>query len=349
MLSSIKRVLLTLIILTVAAVLFIYFYSKGRTYYNDDSEVGNTTGNIYNGGLFCEQGGTIYFSNDAEGGKLYRMKSDCTGIKKVSDDKAVYINVDENYIYYARGNNTIEYSTDFYSFFSNTGIYRTTYNGKNLKVMSVDPAAFLMTSGNNLFMQRYNVKDGFNLTMIMIDGTKERILSDTSAVPIEYLNKYLYYTGDSKGTDIKGMELSSFTEHTYYNGSFVYPIFSGDYLYYINTEDHDYLYRINKDGTNPTLLVKKPISTYNITNKGKYVYYQINGTANDRLERIDTDNLKSEKVMDGNYKEISVTETNVFFKTLDSTTTYRIDADGAVNVDTFYTSIVPTPTPIGTP
>lgn len=177
----------------------------------------------------------------------------------------------------------------------------------------------------------------------------ERILSSTSSIPVDYINNYLYYTGDSKGTDIKAMELSSYTEHTYYNGSFAYPVFVGDYLFYINSADHNYLYRMNKDGSNSTLLVNQPCSAYNITNSGKYLYYQVNGTKKDRLKRIDLETMKSETVMDGNFKQISVTEKYVFFKSLDSTTTYRIDADGAVNVETFYTSIVPTPTPTSTP
>ena len=32
---------------------------------------GNTAGNLYNGGLFCEYNGVIYFSNPNDNGRLY--------------------------------------------------------------------------------------------------------------------------------------------------------------------------------------------------------------------------------------------------------------------------------------
>ncbi len=345
MLSSIKRILILLAIVTIGALAGIYFYSKGRTYYNDASEIGNTTGNIYNGGLFCEQDNTIFFSNDEDNGRLYRMKSDCTDIKKVSEDSAAYINVDENYIYYARANDITQYNSDFYSFYHNNGIYRINYNGKNLKAITSDPGAFLMLKGNYLFFLRYSVQNNFTLTRFKIDGTMERTLSHNSSVPFEYTNNYLYYTGDSKGNDINSMELSSYTEHTYYNGSFIYPIFMGNYLYYLNPADENKLYRMKKDGSNPEVIVNKPCSAYNITNSGKYLYYQINGTEKDRLRRINLETMKIETVMKGIYKAISVTSKYVFFKTPDSSTTYRIDADGAVHVDVFYTSQQLSPTP----
>jgi hypothetical protein len=342
MLTSIKRVLILLTVLTMAAVLWVLFYSKGRTYYNDASETGNTTGNIYNGGLFCEQDNTIFFSNDEDGGRLYRMNSDCTDIKKVSDALAVYINADDNYIYYALANDTTKYNEALYSFYNNNGIFRINRNGKKLKAITGDPGAFLMLKGNSLFFERYNVKNGYTLATFQIDGTAERTLIDTFSVPIDDINNYLYYVGDAQGTNIDAIELSSYTKHTYYNGSFAYPVFMGDYLYYINPADDNRLYRMNKNGTGNTLLVDQPCSAYNITISGKYLYYQLNGTKKGSLCRLNTETLESETVKKGNYKEIHVTKKYVFFKSLDSTTTYRLDADGKVFVDVFYSSLEPT-------
>ncbi len=48
---------------------------------NNDNAVGNTSGNLLNGGLFCEYDGKIYFANPNDYNRLYVMNSDCTDIK----------------------------------------------------------------------------------------------------------------------------------------------------------------------------------------------------------------------------------------------------------------------------
>ena len=335
MLSSIKRVFIALFILSVAAILGIYFYTKGRTYLNSDSEIGNTTGNIYNGGLFSEQDNIIYFSNDLDHGTLYKMTSDLTNVTKVSDEKAVYINVDKNYIYYARANDISGYDPAFFSPLYNNGVYRINLKGTGLKAFTGDPGAFLLLKGNYLFFERYSAKGGFHLTRFKIDGTMERNLINSSAVPIASIDKYIYYTANSKGASIDAMELSSYTRKTYYNGTFAYPIFTKDYIYYIDMADNNHIYRMDHKGGNVTLLVNKPCSTYNITNSGNYLYYQVNGTKKDYIGRINLKNMQSETVKEGNYKQINITKYYVFFKDIDNKNTYFNLADQKLNVQAF--------------
>ena len=80
----------------------VYNYTINRNYYNEGYVNGNSAGNLYNNGLFCEYDGIIYFANPNDGNQLYQMNADGTGVKKISDDSAAFINVDENYIYYTR-------------------------------------------------------------------------------------------------------------------------------------------------------------------------------------------------------------------------------------------------------
>jgi len=118
--AVVKRVLIILSVITVIGIIAVFAYSSNRTYLNDEDLVGNTAGNIYNGGLFCERDGRIYFSNDNDDGSLYVASSDLTKFKKLHNDKAVYINVDENYIYYLRANNTRENARGSIFVFNNT-------------------------------------------------------------------------------------------------------------------------------------------------------------------------------------------------------------------------------------
>jgi len=327
MLKTVLRVLTTLIILTILTAGGIYFYNLDRTYFNKEDEIGNTTGNIYNGGMFSEQGGKIYFSNDYDNGNLYEMSSNCTNIKKVTDDKAVYINVDENYIYYVRANNTKENNNDGYMVFSNTGVYRINQNGTDLKAFTGNPGAYLMLKGNNIYFQRYDVDTGTYLYRYRIDGSQERLLIKDTVIPVGVYDDALIYADTSKDHNINSLDLKSYTIHSMNKGSYLYPIYMGNYIYYIDISDGYKLYRMNKDGSAPTKLVNKRCSTYNITNSGKYLYYQVDNGKKSGIYRLNLDTMKAQLLKKGDFKQISVTDNYVFFKDYDNTNTYFIAAD----------------------
>lgn len=335
MLKIIKRFIILLVILTLFAIIGILAYSSGRIYFNDEEEVGNTTGNIYNGGLFCEKDGRIYFSNDAADGSLYVMNSDCSNIKKLHNDKTVYINVDENYVYFVRANNTRENQAGNILMFYNTGVFRIKQNGKDLKSITSNPGAYLTLKGNHIYFQRYDVEVGLYLYRYQIDGKEERLLLKDAVIPASVMNNALYYAGYSNDHNINAMDLSSFTTHPIIEGSFYYPIFMGDKIYFLNLKDKYKIYQMNQDGSEPTLLIDERCSTYNITNSGKYLYYQVDNTKNNYIGRLNLETMENEKIMDGNFKQIHVTSNYVFFKDFDNTKTYIMPADGVLNVSTF--------------
>jgi hypothetical protein len=335
MLKMIYKLLIILATATIIAMVAILIYNSNRTYFNEDNEIGNTTGNIYNGGLFCEQDGKIFFSNDAADGSLYVMDSDLSDMKMVYDDKAVFINADENYVYYVRANNTRENNAGNILMFFNTGLYRVKHNGKGLKSFTGNPGAYLMLHGNNLYFQRYDVGVGLYLHKYQIDGALNRLLLEDAVIPATVIDNSLIYNGYSKDHNINAMDLSSFTFHPRFEGNYYYPIFQGDYIYYLDMDEKYKIYRMNLDGSNPTLLVNERCFTYNITNDGKFLYYQVDDGKNNRICRMNLETLVSETLMDGNYKQIHITDNYVFFKDFDNTNTYIMDPDGIVDISTF--------------
>lgn len=58
---------LPIIIIAVLVVVFaglgFYSHQKSKIKYNTSYVNGNTAGNLYNAGLFCEKNGTVYFAN----------------------------------------------------------------------------------------------------------------------------------------------------------------------------------------------------------------------------------------------------------------------------------------------
>jgi len=326
--------LLTLFIITALSLAGIILYSWNRTFPNNEEVKGNTPGNIYNGGLFCEKDGIIYFSNDNDNGSLYMMSSDTTDIKKLYDDKAAYINVDENYIYYIRTVNTKENNSGSILPFNNTGIYRINRNGKNLKLISDKPSAYITLKGNHIYYQNYSVDKGLYLYRNQTDGSLERLLLMQAVIPAGIYDNRLYYTGANPDHNLYYLDLSSFTTGTYIKGNIAFPVFFGDYIYYIDRTDNT-VNRMNIDGTDPIVLVNEPCSTFNITNSGKYLYYQVDDSDNSKICRMNLNTSEIEVLQGGRFKQIHVTDKYVFFKDMDNTNTYLLPADGKANLGIF--------------
>ena len=87
-----KWLLFVLVILLAAGCVFLYRYIN-RIRYNDGYVNGNTAGNLYNEGYFCEKDGIVYFANPADNYCLYSMNPDGTNIKKLEDQSVSYITV----------------------------------------------------------------------------------------------------------------------------------------------------------------------------------------------------------------------------------------------------------------
>lgn len=335
MIKTVGKVFLALIGITAVSFGGLWLYTQNRTFPNNEDTIGNSTGNIYNGGLFCEADGHIYFSNLSDDGNLYVTDSNLLNFKKLSEDKAVYINVDNNYIYYVRANNTRENSTHNILMYNNTGVYRIKQNGSDLKAVSYQPGAYLTLKGNHLYYQKYDVESGLFLYQNSIDCSEEKLLVKDAVIPAAVKENKLYYAGLSYDHNFNAVDLSTCNTKAVLEGSFLYPILHSGYLYYMDVKDNYKIYRANEDGSDPVMLVDDRCSAYNITNSGKYLYYQIDNGLNNQICRIDLTTLKAETLLSGDYKQIHVTDNYVFFRDFNDTTTFVILADGIADVNTF--------------
>lgn len=336
----VKKLLITLSILTVICIFGLIIYSSGRTYYNDDFVTGNNAGNLYNGGLFCEYNNKIYFSNDSDEGALYVMNPDLKNVKKVHDDKAAYINIDDNYIYYVRTNNTRENHKGSFFMFYSTGVYRINHNGSNLKMISHSPAGVLGLSGNFLFYQRYDADTGLNLYYSKIDGSGENLISEDSIIPASIKDNYLLFSGTNMDHNISSMNLETFETNTLIEANTMYPISIKNKIYYINLEDNYSIYRCKADGTQTERVVNQRCSTYNITLDGTYLYYQIDDGENNGIHRLNLSTDEDELILEGDYKQIHVTDKYVFFKDFNNESTYMLAANGTGKLGSFNPPVI---------
>ena len=167
-----SKIIICIILIIVITAIGITQYNK-RTIFNDNYVNGNTPGNLYNAGLFCESNGEIFFSNHQDNDALYSMDIHGNNIKKLSSDTAMYINADEHYIYYVR-NNTHD-NTDF-SFFSynNNSLCRIPRNGGKVKILDSDPCIYATLIGNYIYYLHYDNATASTLYKIKIDGTERK-------------------------------------------------------------------------------------------------------------------------------------------------------------------------------
>ena len=99
---NIRRYLILAVIILIIAGYAVFYYLSNKTQWNDTYVNGNTAGNLYNNGLFCERDGMVYFSNPNDSHYLYSMDLQTGETEKLYEDIASFINADDRYVYYVR-------------------------------------------------------------------------------------------------------------------------------------------------------------------------------------------------------------------------------------------------------
>lgn len=320
--NKLKKSLILIALLLATVGLVIYTYLKSITYYNDDTTYGSTAGNLYNGGLFCEQDGTIYFSNFNDDGSLYSMDSNGDNIEKISDDKPRYINADDHYLYYSRINYTKEANSQTVFTLFNRGIYRINHDGSNLLRLYKDPSGLLSLYGNQIYYQHYNVESGTAFHQVDIDSKNDKKLSIDPITPASFYNGYLYYAGSTEEHYIHAMNVKTKETRIIYDANCYMPIATKDGIYYISLDDNYSICRIDFDGSNKTILVDEFCSTYNLSPDGNTLYYQVDGGSHNQLGKLDLATMASNTIMEGNFNNIHVTSNYIFFFEYNKTTPY---------------------------
>lgn len=328
-----KTILFLLVMALVIGGLAALSHYSTKVYYNEDDVVGNTAGNLYNGGLYCEIDGTIYFANPADDGELYSMASDCTDVKKLSTDKVASLNADTHYVYYSRRNYAKEDSNHSVLSFRNTGIYRYTRKNGDMAMLFDGANAVSCLYGNTIYYQHYDTKTAIQLHRVDIDKKNAGLVNTDGMVPASVYNGVLYYAGDEKDHYIHTLNLATGSSSVIVHDNSSMPIAMPGGIYYIAMNDNYSIYRVGYDGSAPVKLVDEFCFTYNITPDEQYLFYQIDGGDDNRIVRLDLTTGVAQTIMDGNFKQIHVTSRYVFFSDFNDSHTYAYQrSDGTVNI-----------------
>lgn len=327
--KSFPTILIILCILGVG-IYAIYNHIISRDYYNDSYVNGNTAGNLYNSGLFCEYDGIIYFSNINDGNRLYQMNADGTNIQKISTDSAAFINADENYIYYTRTGDNSESQFSFLHVYTHSLCkLRRDLKGE-VKILDTDPCMYASLVGNDIYYIHYNSEEASTLYKIQNDGKEKGQVFPQPYFTCSTDRNLIYYNGLKEDHNVYCYDTAAQTQTLLYEGNCWMPIVEGNYLYFMDCEDNYSLIRVDLTTGSEMILTDDRIDCFNIHNG--VVYFQRNGST-PALCSVRSDGSDYKVLKEGIFTNIHTAGNFVFFKDYSSELFYKMPLNGgAVSV-----------------
>lgn len=313
-------------------IIVVVLFSIGSTVKKiPEDTIGNTAGNLNNGGLFCEYNGKVYFSNANDNGTLYVMNPDETEVTKLNDSIASYINASESYlVYYQSGVDTAD---GLSSMVQNLGIYRSDLNGKNLDCIDDCVCTALVLTGNQVYYQHYDNKEYTRLYKSDLAGKKRTEVDDAIINPHCVSNGTIYFNGTNGDHYLYGLNTSTDSIATLWTGNVWNPVIVGSYVYYMDLSNHYGLSRYSLTNGEVEILTNDRVDYFNVSDN--MIYYQTASSNSPALKRMKTDGSDNEIVREGTYENINITSRYVYFNEFGSDTpVYHTPVNGG-SVTTF--------------
>lgn len=335
-----KFVKIAIAVIIIAAICIgCYFLLHEEVYYNEGYVNGNLPGNLYNGGQFCEHNGTIFFANPEDNNKLYSMDLSGNNLKKLSEDVATYINADDHYVYYVRNNVNENLDYNFFSFYRNA-LVRLPRDGGSVKILDTEPCMYASLLGNYIYYIHYDKEDASTLYKICIDGTDRKQVSAEAFFTCCTDGQYFYYNGMTTSGSIFRYDTASDTSSVIFEGNCYKPITlnHGSSFFYIDGDKGTGLTSVDIASNTSTLITDDNIDFYNVY--GEYIYYQKYDVDNSGLCRVKKDGTDMQILKKGDYKNIHVTSSHVYFADSHSNTVYYFTHNNPVNIMIFDPDII---------
>ena len=304
---------------------------------NPAGTVGNTTGNLYNKGLFCESDGKVYFSNPYDGGALYSMNTDESDVKKLHGGGAKYINAAGKYLYYWQssegdGKAGLGYVRGI------NGLYRIKNAGAKPRAIGLSQKAvgYVKLVDNTVYYQHEEKKTGVTLHQIGTDKKGDAMLAEKNIPPLATYQNKIYYSGFEKDHNLYTLDLSTGSINMVLQANMCYPTVENGYVYYMDVDANYRLCRVdltNLDG-GATVLTNDRVDTYNVYNN--CIFYQRNSETNPALIRMNIDGTNPEVIAEGNYTNINCTSNYTYFQLFgQDAPVYKVYTNGGTNVTIF--------------
>lgn len=297
-------------ILLLAILITIYLLSV-RTPKNPPGTVGNTAGNLYNDGLFCERDGVVYFSNIAEGGSLYSMNVDESNPRLLQPQNARNILADGNHIYFFHTGAAVKSS--FGQVPGMKAFARCDLKGKKFKSLTTDVVISAQLVDNLLYLLTTD-SSGATFSRMNTDKSDWVKLGREVIDPACAREGKIYYNGTTNDHYLYCLDTATDTVSQVWRGNLWFPVLEGDYVYYLDVANNYRLCRYHMSAHEITVLTRERVDCFNVGHG--YIYYQTNGS-NPALKCMPTDGSDSFTVAQGIYTKINLTSQYAYFRPFD--------------------------------
>lgn len=328
---SVRKIIgicITTVVLIGLVVAIVITVNNGKFRYNEEGAIGNSSGNLYNSGLFCEYKEHVYFANPQDEFSLYRMKSDGTEVEKLHENSVLYIQVMNDYIYYIR-RNQVDKNTIFRN--SLHGIYRLEIGESIPEEIYTGIVENMVICGNYIYFSAYDDTNLMQLKSVKVDGTELKTVSDIPYRPIAVSGDTYYFPNVVHDGNLMYIDAGSTEVHKSSDGNFYMPIFTESFLYYIDLDNDMKLTRVSLKTNEFKVLDEGKCINFNVSEENNLIYYQLENEEEHKLCRMTMSGKDKQVVAEGNYGNIHITEKYTYYYKIisaDSKELYRADNKG---------------------
>lgn len=316
-------------IIVVAALILITYFSE-RVTPNPAGTIGNTAGNLNNGGLFCEHNGMVYFSNPKDNNSLYSMAVDETNMTKIYPGEICNILAGGDYLYFFQ--TTPNAATNLGNLRVTHAFYRSNLKGKDITTMTADVIVSAQLVNDSLYMMA-STDAGPSFYKMNTDHSDQTTLANYMINPACAKDGYIYYNGTGNDHYLYALNTETDVQSELWKGNIWYPVLDGNYFYYLDVENDYRLCRYDYSQNVVEVLTNDRVECFNVGNG--YIYYQCNSLTAPALKMMRTDGSDVMVVAEGNYTAIHMTSKYVYFKAFGEETSLYHSPIGT----TFYSSM----------
>lgn len=330
--KTLKATLTTIVIVIIITALAVLLYFSQRITMNPQGTVGNTGGNLNNGGLFCEYNGTVYFSNAQAGGSLFAMTPDEGNIRRLNSLKVGNILAGGDYLYYFQQGAAESQSAGIGGLLNVHTFERCKLDGSNTATMTGDVVVTGQLVDNYLYLLTTS-KSGISFYKMKIDRSEQVELADYIINPACAVDGIIYYSGTETNHYLYALNTATDTSSEFWRGNLWYPIRDGDNIYYLDVANNYRLCRYSISRNEIQVMTNDRVDCYNVG--GGYIYYQKNSASQPQLKYMSVSGGASYVLAEGNYTHINLTSQYVYFQSFNDNTTMYHAPLGSSNYSIF--------------
>lgn len=281
--------------------------------------IGNTSGNLANGGLAAIQGDWIYYvswDGNYSAGNIFKINTDGTGLTQITDQTCNFINVVDDWVYYCNHNDYLR-------------AYKTKTDGTETTKVNDDGSTEISVAGNWIYY--LNWEDRSKVYKIRTNGTDRTKVSDDVGFYLTVVDDWIYYINGDDGITYKirtdGTDRTKVNDDPSSN-----LIVAGDWIYYKRyssedvSDDSSEIYKIRTDGTDRTKIIDEDCGKFNVVDD--WIYFT---KSNEyfSIYRIRTDGTEYTRVNNERSIGISIVNDWIYYCNRDDNRMYRIRTDGS--------------------